>query len=105
MGLGVGSGCFVPHVMGTLAPSTQVDSEDFVPNQKNLSFHPKLFSYCSSIGRHKRVHVHSVVSDSATPWTAAHQAPTFMGFSSQEYWSGVPLPSPIHILSGFKTIC
>ena len=29
----------------------------------------------------------------ATPWTAAHQAPLSMGFSRQEYWSGVPLPS------------
>ena len=29
-----------------------------------------------------------------TPWTAAHQAPPSMGFSRQEYWSGVPLPSP-----------
>ena len=30
----------------------------------------------------------------ATPWTAAHQAPPSMGFSRQEYWSGVPLHSP-----------
>ena len=30
----------------------------------------------------------------ATPWTAAHQAPPSMGFSRQEYWSGVPWPSP-----------
>ena len=30
----------------------------------------------------------------ATPWTAACQAPPSMGFSRQEYWSGVPLPSP-----------
>ena len=30
----------------------------------------------------------------ATPWTAADQAPPSMGFSRQEYWSGVPLPSP-----------
>ena len=30
----------------------------------------------------------------ATPWTAAHQAPSSIGFSRQEYWSGVPLPSP-----------
>ena len=37
---------------------------------------------------------HSVVSDLVTPWTAAHQAPPSMGFSRQEYWSGVPLPSP-----------
>ena len=29
----------------------------------------------------------------ATPWTAALQAPLPMGFSRQEYWSGVPLPS------------
>ena len=29
-----------------------------------------------------------------TPWTAAYQAPAPMGFSRQEYWSGVPLPSP-----------
>ena len=30
----------------------------------------------------------------ATPWTAAYPAPPSMGFSRQEYWSGVPLPSP-----------
>ena len=29
-----------------------------------------------------------------TPWTVAYQASAFMGFSRQEYWSGVPLPSP-----------
>ena len=32
----------------------------------------------------------------ATPWIAAYQAPPSMGFSKQEYWSGVPLPSLIH---------
>ena len=31
----------------------------------------------------------------ATPWTAAYQAPRPMGFSRQEYWSGLPLPSPV----------
>ena len=31
----------------------------------------------------------------ATPWTAAYQAPPSTGFSRQEYWSGVPLPSPM----------
>ena len=30
----------------------------------------------------------------ASPWTAAYQAPPSMAFSRQEYWSGVPLPSP-----------
>ena len=29
----------------------------------------------------------------ATPWTAAYQPPLSMGFSRQEYWSGLPLPS------------
>ena len=35
------------------------------------------------------------MSDSSvTPWTAAHQAPLSMGFSRQEYWSGLPFPPP-----------
>ena len=33
-----------------------------------------------------------------TPWTAAHQAPPSIGFSRQEYWSGVPLPSPSQVV-------
>ena len=37
-----------------------------------------------------------------TPWTAAHQAPLSMGFSRQEYWSGVPLPSLNGILLSYK---
>ena len=31
-----------------------------------------------------------------TPWMAAHQAPRSLGFSKQEHWSGLPLPSPMH---------
>ena len=38
-----------------------------------------------------------------TPWTAAYQTPPSMGFSRQEYWSGVPLPSPYHRLDGAKS--
>ena len=34
------------------------------------------------------------MSDSATPWTVVSQAPPSMGFSRQEYWSGLPFPSP-----------
>ena len=33
----------------------------------------------------------------ATRWTVAYQAPLFMGFSRQEYWSGFPFPSPGHL--------
>ena len=39
--------------------------------------------WCSSL---------SVVSDSVTLWTVALQAPLSMGFSRQEYWSGLPFP-------------
>ena len=38
----------------------------------------------------------------ATPWTAAHQAPLSMGFSRQEYWSGVPLPFPWVFIEPFN---
>ena len=52
---------------------------------------------------------------SAIPWTVAYQAPPSAGFSRQEYWSGVPLPSPVmfieclflpgsHSTKGFKII-
>ena len=39
----------------------------------------------------------------ATPWTAAYQAPPSMGFSRQEYWSGVPLPSLNQTYSLYNT--
>ena len=41
----------------------------------------------------------------ATPWTAAYQAPPSMGFSRQEYWSGVPLPSPKALLALLNLTC
>ena len=46
----------------------------------------------------------SVMSDSfVTPWTVAHQAPLSRGFPRQEYWSGLPFPSPGgHPNSGIK---
>ena len=37
-----------------------------------------------------------------TLWTAAYQAPLSMGFSRQEYWSGVPLPSPYICINTYK---
>ena len=44
-----------------------------------------------------KVKLLSLVRLLATPWTAAYQAPLSMGFSRQEYWSGVPLPSPEYL--------
>ena len=40
------------------------------------------------------VYVCPVMSDSATPWTAACQAPMSMGFSRQDFWSGLLFPLP-----------
>ena len=45
----------------------------------------------------------SRIRPSAIPWTAAFQAPLSMGFSRQEYWSGVPSPSPSYPSSGLIT--
>ena len=43
----------------------------------------------------------------ATPWTVAHQAPPSMGFSRQEYWRGVPLPSLLEtpVSCDFQSMC
>ena len=48
----------------------------------------------------------SRVRPCATPQTAAHQAPLSLGFSRQEYWSGLPSPSPMHacMLSRFSHV-
>ena len=47
----------------------------------------------------------SCVQPVATPSTAAYQAPLSMGFSRQEYWSGLPLPSPQKVLEQFYSDC
>ena len=46
----------------------------------------------------------SRVRHSATPWTAAFQVPLSMGFSRQEYWSGVPLPYPTATMEFLKQL-
>ena len=66
-----------------------------------LSLKAELLTYTSRLlsPRHTLINicaslVASVVSDSATPWTIAQQAPLSIGFSRQDYWSGSPCPSP-----------
>ena len=44
---------------------------------------------------HLKVKSLSCVQLFATPWTTAHQAPLSMEFSRQEYWNGLPFPSPV----------
>ena len=61
----------------------------------------------SNAGKWKaKVNPLSCVQLLATPWTVAYQAPPSMGFSRQEYWSGVPLPSPylgLNLVKDIKT--
>ena len=45
------------------------------------------------------------MSDCATPWMAAHQAPPSLGFSRQEHWSGLPFPSAVHDSEKWKWSC
>ena len=56
--------------------------------------HSMMFYYHFSPTTHVGVLRRSVVSDSVTPWTVAGPAPLSMGFSRQEYWSGLPRPPP-----------
>ena len=51
---------------------------------------------CSAVKESERVT--ELCLTLATPWTVAHQAPLSMGFSRQEYWSGLPFPSPGDLL-------
>ena len=51
-------------------------------------------SFSSAVKWKMKVKSLSCVRLLATSWTAAYQAPPSMGFSRQQYWSGVPLPSP-----------
>ena len=63
---------------------------------------------CHFLLRCRKVKIESEVTQSCptlsnlTPWTAAYQAPLSMGFSRQEHWSGVPLPSPRWHLDNVK---
>ena len=62
--------------IGPRSPTLQADS---LPSEPPVKAKVKLLS---------RVQIF------ATPWTVAYQAPPSMGFSRQEYWSGLPFPSP-----------
>ena len=74
-----------------------------------LSFSVWLISFNMMISRSNRVGAHDIILFFsygwvifqwllATPWTTAYQAPLSMGFSRQEYWSEVPLPSLVYFI-------
>ena len=60
---------------------------DFIVQQRPIQ-------HCKAIMKKVKVQSLTHIGPFATPWTVAHQAPLSMGFSRQEYWSGLPLPSP-----------
>ena len=66
----------------------------------NIIYHINCVYMCVSLQAHYSVRMLLLLSRfshvrlCATPWIAAYQAPPSMGFSGQQYWSGVPLPSP-----------
>ena len=68
------------------------------PMADSCQYIAKPLEYCKVISLQlnfkKKVKSLSCVRLFATPWTRVHQAPPSMGFSRQEYWSGLPFPSP-----------
>ena len=74
-----------PEMGGGYGSETKIDVTEEFFNLVYNSVQPQYFSTVQSLSR---------VQLFATPWTAALQAPLSMGFSRQEYWSGMPLLSP-----------
>ena len=87
--------------------STTVRKHQFFGTQPSLWFNSHIYTWCWPFGRRSGFLLHgslfratvwvkslSRVRLFATPWTVARQASLSMGFSRQEYWSGLPFPSP-----------
>ena len=73
--------CDTPEIKGVLQLNAMWDLDGSLDQKRDMS---------GKTGVCVLSHVRLFV----TPWTVAHQAPLSMGFSRQEYWSGLPLPSP-----------
>jgi len=92
-------GSFQPGIELT-SPTLQVDSLLSEPPGKkikewtNIKFEALLGKHGLKVMSVLKVKSLSCVRLFVTPWTVAYQAPPSMGFSRQEYWSGLPFPSP-----------
>ena len=71
------------HLIGWLKGSNEITDEILVELLTTVLCY-------ATLSRFSRVRL------CTTPETAAHQAPPSLGFSRQEYWSGLPFPSPMH---------
>ena len=85
---------FTPRAIGPLHRliATAWDGFLSIPSHKTNSFFR--FQFKSNFQYSMKVQSFSRVWLFVSPWTVAHQAPPSMGFSRQEYWSGLPFPSP-----------
>ena len=85
--------CYVPHLLHfAVFPEKKIIKIYFLKDSSH-PFLPRLL-HESPIHTKYKVKLFSCVQLFATPWTVAHQAPPFMEFSRQGYWSGLPFPSP-----------
>ena len=75
---------------------TESDMEQQTVSKLGKEYIKAVYRHPAYLTTYCRVKVKSLsrVQLFETPWTIAHQAPLSMGFSRQEYWSGLPFPSP-----------
>ena len=115
--------CWILELPRTLAIMTAISQPFFPPTISLASYSPDSLSLDNFITfiwvtqmfisnpdpvsklQYAHMFSRSVMSDSTKPWTVAHQAPLSMGFSRQEYWSGLPYPPPGDLLKpGIKLV-
>ena len=79
-------------IVGTLFENKVCNKIVLKMKNQLISRYPSIMQWCSAFV----VVVQSLghVQSFTAPWTVAHQAPLSMGFPRQEYWSGLPFPSP-----------
>ena len=103
--------CVTPTYLPATAKVTSVVSNSVRPHRRQPTRPPHLqartlvwvaLSFSNVWNWNVKVKSLSRVRLLATPWTAAYLAPPSMGFSRQEYWSGVPLPSPTYLPTYFR---
>ena len=88
----------LPQESGGLSPKEPVQVGQCRPRRRSqILDKAALCSMCAELLGRVRLYV--------TPWTVAHKAPLSMGFSRQEFWSGLPCPPPADLLdSGIEAL-
>ena len=99
------SGLPLPSLMTNLDSVLKTRDNTLPTNFGNKGPYSQSYGFSSShVQMREKCWSHGNVRLFATPWTIAHQAPLSMGLSRQEYWSGLPFPSPGDLSNpGIKT--